>query len=64
MKIKQFAKKAGLTDFHTHTLRHKYATDLLEAGVNIKVVQTLLGHENLNTTEVYLSLDFYSDATI
>jgi hypothetical protein len=56
MKIKQFAKKAGLTDFHTHSLRHKYATDLLEAGVNIKVVQTLLGHENLNTTQVYLSI--------
>lgn len=56
MKIKQFAVKAGLNNLHTHTLRHKFATDVLESGTNIKVLQTLLGHENLNTTEVYLSL--------
>jgi integrase/recombinase XerD len=56
MKIKQFAKKAGLNGFHTHTMRHKFATDLLERGVNIKIVQELLGHENLATTEVYLSI--------
>jgi integrase/recombinase XerD len=55
-KIRQLAKKAGLGDFHTHTMRHKFATDLLEKGANIKVVQELLGHENLATTEVYLSL--------
>ena len=54
-KIRQFAKKAGLNDFHTHTMRHKFATDLLEHGANIKQVQELLGHENLATTEVYLS---------
>ena len=56
MKIKQFAVKAGLNNIHTHTLRHKFATDVLESGTNIKVLQSLLGHENLNTTEVYLSL--------
>lgn len=55
-KIKQFAKKAGLNDFHTHSLRHKFATDLLERGVDLKVVQELLGHENLSTTQVYLSI--------
>ena len=37
-------------------MRHKFATDLLERGANIKVVQELLGHENLATTEVYLSI--------
>ena len=56
MKIKQFARKAGLPHIHAHSLRHKFATDLLEAGVDLKVVQALMGHENLNTTEVYLSL--------
>ena len=56
MKIKQFALKAGLNNIHTHTLRHKFATDVLESGTNVKVLQTLLGHENLNTTEIYLSL--------
>jgi integrase/recombinase XerD len=56
MKVKQFAKKAGLTKMHTHALRHKFAQDLLESGVDIKAVQAMLGHKNLNTTEVYLSL--------
>jgi site-specific recombinase XerD len=56
MKIKKYASRAGIKDFHTHSLRHKYATDLLESGANIKVVQALLGHENLNTTQVYLSI--------
>ena len=55
-KIRQFAKKAGLNGFHTHTMRHKFATDLLERGANIKQVQELLGHDNLATTEVYLSV--------
>jgi site-specific recombinase XerD len=55
-KIRQVARKAGLNDFHTHTMRHKFATDLLERGANIKQVQELLGHENLATTEVYLSI--------
>jgi len=55
-KIRQFARKAGLNDFHTQTMRHKFTTDLLERGANIKQVQELLGHENLATTEVYLSI--------
>jgi integrase len=55
-KIRQFALKAGVTDIHTHSLRHKFATNLLETGTNLKVLQDLLGHENLNTTEVYLSI--------
>lgn len=56
MKIKQFAVKAGLNNLHTHTLRHKFATDVLESGTNVKVLRSLLGHRNLNTTEGYLSL--------
>ncbi|MFC2047677.1 tyrosine-type recombinase/integrase [Chloroflexota bacterium] len=56
MKIKAFARRAGLENLHAHTLRHKFATDLLERGANIKQVQELLGHENLATTEVYLSV--------
>jgi integrase/recombinase XerD len=56
MKIKDFAKRAGLNNFHCHSLRHKFCTDLLEKGADIRVVQQLMGHENLNTTQVYLGL--------
>lgn len=44
------------TGLRPHTLRHSYATAMLEEGVNLKVLQTYLGHKNLQATEIYLHL--------
>jgi integrase len=50
-------KKAGITKkLSVHTLRHAYATHLLEQGVNIRVIQRYMGHKSLETTMRYLHL--------
>jgi integrase/recombinase XerD len=49
------AKQAGIIkDVHTHMLRHTFATHLLEDGVNIITVQKMMGHQNIESTMVYL----------
>ena len=56
--IKDVAEKCGISkNISPHTLRHTFASHLIQGGADVRAVQQMLGHESISTTEIYIHIE-------